>query len=639
MSFKKIVSSLPFSPSLIGQLAFYAQRLKKEQWLRRLGLIFTIFALVIQSLAVFNPPESANASSSSDMVSGGCYNISCFLNEYDDEDSNVGFWSRKFGITRDEIADMWSDSICGSDWGVSFGMTNPGWNPYSLKRGGRTIHYGEGSRAISGCGSGFTGESDHAGEFSFINNCGNLQLQDIPDEPEEEPEEEEEPEPPYAECKEINVTPKSGISDETVFTITSRGSAYNGASFTGFRYDWAGASTGTTGVQPINNNSNRWTMKFDSAGDYRIRAYLNSTAGSNLTADSCVVPITVEPKKSEFDLSKSVSSVEAKPGETLEYTLVFKNTGNIALTGVTIKDSLPEGVTLVDEPAISPATGSTGDLFSDEGLVIDRVAVGGVVTITFNVKIDEATDFECGLNTLTNKAISTTNEYPTETDETNNQVTTTVDRNCDCSDTEISNDNPECETKKTAINTTQNNTDATEVTANGGDKIIFTITAVNRSKDTLTTDIVDAVQDTLEYSDILDYGGGALEERDGAMALVWKNVTIESGQSVSRTFSIVVKNPVPSIAHGQGAPNSYDCKMTNSVVIDNDNNATIDINVNCPSAKVVERVVAQLPATGAGSNIVFGGIIIAVVAFFYTRSRQLGKEVRLVRREFNSGSL
>jgi hypothetical protein len=30
-------------------------------------------------------------------------------------------------------------------------------------------------------------------------------------------------------------------------------------------------------------------------------------------------------------------------------------------------------------------------------------------------------------------------------------------------------------------------------------------------------------------------------------------------------------------------------------------------------------------------------VLAAVVVFFYARSRQLGKEVRLVRKEFNSG--
>ena len=38
--FKKIVSQLSFSPALVGQLGFYARRLRKEQFTRRLGMVF-----------------------------------------------------------------------------------------------------------------------------------------------------------------------------------------------------------------------------------------------------------------------------------------------------------------------------------------------------------------------------------------------------------------------------------------------------------------------------------------------------------------------------------------------------------------------------------------------------------------------
>ena len=66
--FRKIVSNLTFSPALVGQLGFYAKRLKKEEATRRIGLIFTALALVVQSFAVFTPPESANAANGNNVV-------------------------------------------------------------------------------------------------------------------------------------------------------------------------------------------------------------------------------------------------------------------------------------------------------------------------------------------------------------------------------------------------------------------------------------------------------------------------------------------------------------------------------------------------------------------------------------------
>ena len=72
--FRKIISNLPFSPSFINELGFYAKRLRKEEATRRIGLILTALALVVQSFATFSPPESANAANSGDLVYGGFSN-------------------------------------------------------------------------------------------------------------------------------------------------------------------------------------------------------------------------------------------------------------------------------------------------------------------------------------------------------------------------------------------------------------------------------------------------------------------------------------------------------------------------------------------------------------------------------------
>ena len=51
--FRKLVSNIAFSPALVSQLGFYAKRLRKEETTRRIGLIFTVLALVVQSFEVF----------------------------------------------------------------------------------------------------------------------------------------------------------------------------------------------------------------------------------------------------------------------------------------------------------------------------------------------------------------------------------------------------------------------------------------------------------------------------------------------------------------------------------------------------------------------------------------------------------
>jgi len=109
--FKKIVSQLSFSPALVGQLAFYARRLRKEEATRRLGLIFVALALVVQSLVVFQAPEPANASNPGDMIPGGlglgsARSFNNFLGPYDRNERHLQDIYNYFGITRDEITDI-----------------------------------------------------------------------------------------------------------------------------------------------------------------------------------------------------------------------------------------------------------------------------------------------------------------------------------------------------------------------------------------------------------------------------------------------------------------------------------------------------------------------------------------------------
>lgn len=69
--FAKLVSNLPFSPSLVHQLSFYSKRLKKEQVTRKIGLLFTALALIVQTFTFLAPARATLAASSNDIVYGG----------------------------------------------------------------------------------------------------------------------------------------------------------------------------------------------------------------------------------------------------------------------------------------------------------------------------------------------------------------------------------------------------------------------------------------------------------------------------------------------------------------------------------------------------------------------------------------
>ena len=102
--FRKIVSNLSFSPSLVTELGFYAHRLRSEEITRRLTIIFVTLALVVESLVVFSPPESANASSVQDLIPGGVQSLSDFLIRYDKNTDNIKDIYTALGVTREEIS-------------------------------------------------------------------------------------------------------------------------------------------------------------------------------------------------------------------------------------------------------------------------------------------------------------------------------------------------------------------------------------------------------------------------------------------------------------------------------------------------------------------------------------------------------
>lgn len=69
--FKRLLSNLPFNPSLIGQVTFYARRVQRESSVRRTGFVILALAVFLQAFAVFSPPQSTLARSNNDLIVGG----------------------------------------------------------------------------------------------------------------------------------------------------------------------------------------------------------------------------------------------------------------------------------------------------------------------------------------------------------------------------------------------------------------------------------------------------------------------------------------------------------------------------------------------------------------------------------------
>jgi hypothetical protein len=184
---------------------------------------------------------------------------------------------------------------------------------------------------------------------------------------------------------------------------------------------------------------------------------------------------------------------------------------------------------------------------------------------------------------------------------------------------------------KNATNTSQGFIDATSVTAKAGDQISYTITIENTGLKPISTKLADNLLDTLEYATLFDNGGGTFNETTGALS--WPDIYLSPNDKQTRTFVIRLLDTIPATARGASNETSYDCIITNTF------GNSVSVKVDCPTPKVIEKVVTELPKTGPTENLIFAGVILAITAYFYARTRQVKREIRLIRRDINVGTI
>ncbi len=537
--FKKIVSNLPFSPALVDQLGFYIKRLKGEEVTRRIGLFFVALALIAQSLSVFQPPQSANASNEADMILGGVKSLNEILSAYDNNTRNFKFIMNRVGITRDEL----SKTKYGS-YTVGERLTWALTSHFSYDEGEREFGvYNDSSQLITKIYSrphklgakctdctktGWIGSSEKLGWFAIRDLCGNLISDIIPPLPKK---------CPYnaailasdTECKpceyNILIWYKSVFCKEPVVAEP---------------------------LKCIYNSSILLTDKDCKPCEYNLLIWYKSP--------SCKKPPVAEPLKCIYNSSILLTDKDCKP---CEYNLL------IWYKSPSCKK--PPVVLVEEKCSLNPNL-----LASDPKCL----SCPGNETVWIN-------DISCTPNIVKSK---------------------------------------------TAINITQNNVDASSVIANAGDKISYTITTENIGINNASNVAIDEnLSDLYDYSSLYDNGGGLFDS--GSLTLSWPKITLSPKEKQTRTFIIKILDEIPSTAQGSSNEVSFDCIITNTF------GNSINIKVNCPAPKLLEQTVTALPVTGPRDNILFSGITLAIVTYFYARARQQRKEIFLIRKDINTGTI
>ncbi|UOG93986.1 MAG: hypothetical protein L3K52_08700 [Candidatus Thiothrix sulfatifontis] len=92
------------------------------------------------------------------------------------------------------------------------------------------------------------------------------------------------------------------------------------------------------------------------------------------------------PAQTDIKLTKEVNPVTAKRGDTVVYTLTVTNESDVAATGVTVADKLPDGVVFVSHDGAAAGVYNAGTAEWDVGELLPGVANAKTLNITVTVK-------------------------------------------------------------------------------------------------------------------------------------------------------------------------------------------------------------------------------------------------------------
>ena len=185
--------------------------------------------------------------------------------------------------------------------------------------------------------------------------------------------------------------------------------------------------------------------------------------------------------------------------------------------------------------------------------------------------------------------------------------------------------------KSISVQNLSQNSDATTALAKPFDKMSYTISVKNTGEKTAQLPLALNLSDALEYASLVDDGGGVLDPE--TKTITWNTVSIPAGGTQQRTFALQLFSAIPVTPSGTSNGNSYDCIMATTF----GNN--MQVNVECPPIKGVESIIGDLPTVGLVANLIFSGLLIAIVTYFYFRTRQMKKEIRLIRHNINTGTI
>lgn len=574
---RQLLANAAFSPSLVGSIGFYIRRLRQEEFTRRLALIFTCFAVALQSLAIISPPEPAIASGPNNIIYSGVVSVEDLLNKYDANYDGNGHYDIQaifdhYGISREDLANSQPTTIKSTDrqrelrsiGRKSYGLTGEVMVPIA---GSATSVY---ERYLWSWDSGsystytaFVGTTADGRWFAVLANCGNLVID----------------EPPAAPQNPV------GNAEATCEAIT------------GWAYD------------PNQNTKSIKVVVYVGRDD--TSAYDTFTLDANLAQ-----PASPVGGNHGFKLAIP-AKWKSQDASTLFTAVAIDEVGGGQNTTLASKSVAPGGC-LSPEPEDCPYDAS---LDRNDAKCIECPYSSGMLASNSNCQPPasepqpEPCPYKSGL--------------------------TKNDPNCaPCPyDAELWVKDERCREpfalivfNKQASNQTQNVADANNTTAKPGDSIAYTLAARNIGTADGEAQFEEDLSDVLEYAELVSSDGAEVVREANSTVLKWGKIDVAAGQSQTKTVVVKIKSNIPASPANSGNPESNNLKLRNVF-----HDQSVVINVPRPLAKTPEVLAATLPNTGPGVNAVLSSLMIVATVYFYLRNRQLIKELSLVKQAYASG--
>jgi len=580
----------------------------------------------VQSFAVFSPPESANAASPGDLVRGGLHSKSELLKAYDNNTQGIRQLFDHAKISRAGLANAKDQQVHSREKGKDAGWLS--WNRtarFGLQQGETSMQVGNQQiyvrplaafdvKNTSGNGSyypAFLGTTTDGKPFAFMKGCANILLKERPTSL-----------APSASCDSLA---QPIITNRINVALSSAAFVKNGAAIKSHVFTLHD-STGKQINQRIVTTSAataKSAMELSTPGNYTAKVVIMTSAGKKVST-SCEKKFVINKPNTPAPTPKPAASCEALAAKTISRTKFSLTATASTQNGASIKSA----TFVVKDKSGKEVLTRTVDTSKSTVVSDFEIAQPGNYTssVNFTTSVGSKTSSDCQAPIVI-KEVAPCPVNP------NLPINSPECQPCPADDS-IWYKDEDCKAKILRTKSAQNiSTDknAEDSAAKAGEKITYTLTVKNEGKAPQEFTIKDDLSDVVEYATVLNNGGGTYEKK--TTTLSWPTITLEPGDEQSRMYTVQLPTTVPAAPQGTSDPSSYDCRMTN--VFGN----TVDVSVDCPAPKVVEQTVSELPTTGPTENMLFAGILFAVVAYFYARSRQLRTEVRLVRRGINTGTI